>query len=46
MKTLLDSMHAVGVKTPCGDSVLDLFNQGLESGNSNKNVVAVVNELI
>lgn len=46
MKTLLDSMHAVGVKTPCGDSVLDLFNKGLESGNSNKNVVAVVNELI
>lgn len=46
MKTILDSMHAAGVKTPCGDSILDLFQKGIESGNSSKNVVAVVNELI
>lgn len=46
MKTILDSMHAAGVKTPCGDSILDLFQKGIESGNSSKNVVAVVNELM
>lgn len=46
MKTILDSMHQAGVQTPCGDSILALFQKGLESGNSAKNVVAVVNELI
>lgn len=46
MKTILDSMHSAGVKTPCGDSILELFQKGIESGNSSKNVVAVVNELI
>ncbi len=46
MKTILDSMHSVGVKTPCGDSILELFQKGVESGNSAKNVVAIVNELI
>ncbi|MCC2254474.1 NAD(P)-binding domain-containing protein [Ruminococcus sp. CLA-AA-H200] len=46
MKTIVDSMNAAGVKTPCGDAVLALFQKGLESGNASKNVVAVVNELI
>lgn len=46
MKTILDSMNAVGVKTPCGDSILDLFNKGIESGNGAKNVVAIVSELV
>lgn len=46
MKTILDAMHSVGVKTPCGDSILDLFQKGIESGNSSKNVVAIVKELI
>ena len=46
MKTILESMHSAGVKTPCGDSILDLFQKGIESGNSSKNVVAIVNELM
>ena len=46
MKTILDSMNAVGVKTPCGDSILDLFNKGIESGSGAKNVAAIVNELV
>ncbi|MCB5713846.1 NAD(P)-binding domain-containing protein [Lactonifactor longoviformis] len=46
MKTILNSMHSVGVKTPCGDAILKLFEKGAEHGNSAKNVVAVVNELI
>lgn len=46
VKTILDSMHGAGVKTPCGDSILELFKKGIESGNSDKNVVAIVNELV
>ena len=46
MKTILNSMRSAGVKTPCGDVILKLFEQGVEHGNGEKNVVAVVNELI
>ncbi len=46
LETILRSIKDRGVKTPCGDSILDLFKKGIESGNGKKNVVAVVNELI
>lgn len=46
METILRSINDSGVKTPCGDSIVKLFNDGIENGNGRKNVVAIVNELI
>lgn len=46
METILRSINACGVKTPCGDSIVGLFKEGIENGNGKKNVVAIVNELI
>lgn len=46
METIVKSMNSVGVKTPMGDEIIALFKAGIASGNSKKNVVAVVNELI
>lgn len=45
-ETILRAMNSDGVKTPCGDAVLKLFKDGIESGYSSKNVCSVVNELI
>lgn len=45
-ETILRAMKSDGVKTPCGDAVLKLFKDGIESGYSAKNVCSVVNELI
>ena len=46
METILRSINDSGVKTPCGDSIIGLFKDGIENGNGKKNVVAIVNELI
>lgn len=46
METILRAMNSDGVKTPCGDAIVKLFKDGIESGNSKKNVVSIVNELI
>ena len=46
METILKAMRNAGVKTPCGDSIVQLFKSGCEHGYKEKNVVAVVNELI
>ncbi|MGN0733290.1 MAG: NAD(P)-binding domain-containing protein [Emergencia sp.] len=46
MDTILRAMNSTGVKTPCGDSVIKLFKDAIDSGNSKKNVVAIVNELV
>ena len=45
-ETILRAMHEYGVKTPCGDAVLKLFQDGIKSGYEKKNVCSVVNELI
>lgn len=45
-ETIIRAMNEAGVKTPCGNSVLRLFKDGIQKGNASKNVCSVVNELI
>ncbi len=44
--TILRAMKSAGVNTPCGDAVLNLFKNGINSGYGTKNVCSIVNELI
>lgn len=46
VETIVRAMNESGVKTPCGDSIVKLFQDGVASGYSKKNVVSIVNELI
>ncbi len=45
-ETIIKALNEAGVKTPCGDSVLKLFKDGIQKGNAGKNVCSIVNELI
>ncbi len=46
LDTIIRAIKEAGVSTPCGDSVLKLFNDGIEHGLADKDAVACVNELL
>lgn len=45
-ETIVRAMKESGIKTPCGDAVVKMFNDGIEHGYGDKDVVAVVNDLL
>lgn len=45
-KMIRDEMNKLGIKTPVSDSVVELFEDSIKNGNSDKDIVAIVNELL
>ena len=46
LQTIIKAINEAGVKTPCGDSVLKMFNDGISHGYGENDAVAVVNEIL
>ena len=44
--TIVRAMKESGIQTPCGDAVVKMFNDGIEHGYEDKDVVAVVKDLL
>ena len=46
LQTIVKAINESGAKTPCGDAVLKMFNDGIDHGYADNDAVAVVNEIL